>query len=84
MIGFMESSTGEFMRVVSTTIYSRQALTGAQAAFRSHCAVHLQPNGHNQVAVTVKPLGEALNSPREAVLEFWNYVIDTEAQRRLA
>jgi hypothetical protein len=84
MMGFVESSAGEFTRMVSTTIYSRQALTGAQAAFRSYCAVRIQPNGPNQVAVTVKPLGEALNSPQEAVLEFWNYVVDTEAQRRLA
>jgi hypothetical protein len=82
--GFTESPAGEFSRVVSTSIYSRQALTAAQAAFRSHCTVRIQPNGPNQVAVAVKPLGEASNNPQEAVLEFWNFVMDTEAQRRLA
>lgn len=84
MAEFEELSPGEYTRVVATSIYSRQSLTGAQAAFRNHCAVRIQPNGQNNVAVTVRPTGDASINPQEAVLEFWNYVVDTEAQRRLA
>jgi hypothetical protein len=78
-----QAMDGEYRRVVSTGIYSRQSLVAGQAAFRQHCKVTIEPRGRDQVAVVVKPIGEATTAPREAVLEFWNFVLDTEAQRRL-
>ena len=83
MSGFEQQEGGEYRRVVSTEIYSRQAIVSAQSAFRQHCKVIIQPSGPGQVAVAVKPIGEAAADPRQAVLEFWNFVLDTEAQRRL-
>ncbi len=83
MAGFGEPEGGEYRRVVSTGIYSRQALVAAQAAFRQHCEVTIQPSGGGQVAVAVKPIGEAAADPGQALLEFWNFALDTEAQRRL-
>ena len=83
MAGFPEPDNGEYHRVVSTDIYSRQAIVSAQSAFRQHCKVTIQPSGSGQVLVAVKPIGESSADPRQAVLEFWNFVLDTEAQRRL-
>ena len=83
MAGFAQPEGGEYRRTVSTGIYSRQTLVAAQAAFRQHCKVTIQPSGQGEVAVAVKPLGEAAADPRQALLEFWNFVLDTEAQRRL-
>lgn len=83
MAGFAQPENGEYGRTVATDIYSRQALVAAQAAFRQHCKVTIQPVGSGQVAVAVKPIGESAADPRQAVLEFWNFVLDTEAQRRL-
>jgi len=83
MAGFAEPEDGEYRRSVSTGIYSRQALVAAQAAFRQHCKVSIQPCGDGQVAVAVQPVGEAAADPKQALLEFWNFVLDTEAQRRL-
>jgi len=83
MAGFAQPEGGEYCRTVSTRIYSRQALVAAQAAFRQHCKITIQPSGQDQVAVAVKPIGEAAVDPGQAVLEFWNFALDTEAQRRL-
>jgi hypothetical protein len=83
MTGFAQPEDGEYRRVISTDIYSRQAIVSAQSAFRQHCKVTIQPSGSGQVAVSVKPLGESAADPRQALLEFWNFVLDTEAQRRL-
>jgi hypothetical protein len=83
MAGFQEPDSGEFRRTVSSDLYSRQAIVSAQSAFRDHCKVTIQPSGGGHVAVSVKPIGEAAADPRQALLEFWNFVLDTEAQRRL-
>ena len=83
MTGFGEPEAGEYRRTVSTAIYSRQALVAAQAAFREHCKVTIRPSGTGDVAVLVKPTGESAADPRHALLEFWNFVLDTEAKRRL-
>jgi hypothetical protein len=83
MSGFSQPEGGEYRRTVSTDLYSRQAIVSAQAAFRKHCKVTIQPTGSGEVAVSVKPIGESAADPRQALLEFWNFVLDTEAQRRL-
>lgn len=81
--GFSQPQDGEYRRVISIEIYSRQALAAAQTAFRQHCKVTIQPSGQSQVAVAVKPIGEAAADPGQALMEFWNFALDTEAQRRL-
>ena len=83
MSGFAAPEGGEYRRAVSTAIYSRQALVAAQAAFRQFCTVTIRPDGTGQVMVAVKPIGESAASPRQAVLEFWNFVLDIQAQQRL-
>lgn len=83
MSGYEQPSPGEYTRLVPTSIYSRQAITAAQAAFKRHCAVTVRPGGQGFVAVSVRPIEEAATSAHDAVLEFWNFVLDTEAQRRL-
>jgi len=80
---FEQSAPGEFSRVVSTSVYSRHAVFSAQSAFKRHCAVTVRPIGHDEILVTVRPIGEGLSTALQAVLEFWNFVLDTEAQRRL-
>jgi hypothetical protein len=35
------------------------------------------------ITVSIRPIGEAANDPEQTVLEYWNYVLDIEAQRRL-
>jgi hypothetical protein len=81
--GFAQPEDGEYRRVVTTGIYSRQALVVAQAAFRQHCKVAIQPSGENQAMVAVTPIGEAAADADQALLEFWTFARDTEAQRRL-
>jgi hypothetical protein len=83
MPGFSQPTPGEFTRTASNAIYSRQAIATAQSAFKAHCSVTIRPQGAGLISVTVKPIGEASRSPEQAVLEFWNYVLDSEAQRRL-
>jgi hypothetical protein len=83
MPGFTQPEGGEYRRAVPTDIYSRQAIVAAQSAFRQHCKVTIQLSGSGQVSVAVKPIGEAAADPGQAVLEFWNFVLDTEAQKRL-
>lgn len=83
MSGYEQPSPGEYARLVATTVYSRQAIAAAQASFKRHCAVTFRPSGQGFVTVSVRPIGEAATSARDAVLEFWNFVLDTEAQRRL-
>ncbi len=73
----------ECHRVVSSRFYSEQALRAAQSAFLKHCAVKIEPAGGGLLNVIVKPIGEAVSSGKEAILEFWNFALDTEAQRRL-
>jgi len=83
MSTFSHLNTGEFVRTASNAIYSRQAIAAAQAAFKAHCLVTVRPQGDGLISVAVKPIGEATESPERAVLEFWNYVLDSEAQRRM-
>jgi hypothetical protein len=83
MIGFQQGSSGDFSRTISNAMYSRQAISAAQSAFKQHCLVSVRPQGEGMVTVTVKPTGEAAKAPTQAVLEFWNFVLDSEAQRRL-
>jgi len=84
MSTFYSEERGIYTRVVSNLMYSRQSIAAAQSAFRAHCSVTVRPQGQGNVAVHVKPLGESAREPTQAVLEFWNFVLDTEAQRRLA
>lgn len=83
MTGFHQDTPGDFSRTITNAMYSRQAISAAQAAFRQHCLVKVRPQGEGLVSVTVRPTGEAAKSPEQAVLEFWNFVLDSEAQRRL-
>ena len=83
MFGFHQGASGDFTRTISNAMYSRQAISAAQSAFKQHCAVNVRPQGQGLVTVTVKPTGEAAKAPTQAVLEFWNFVLDSEAQRRL-
>jgi hypothetical protein len=83
MLGFHQGTSGGFSRTISNAMYSRQAISAAQSAFKQHCAVSVTPQGQGMVTVSVKPTGEAAKAPTEAVLEFWNFVLDSEAQRRL-
>lgn len=83
MQAFQQQVPGEFSRTISNAMYSRQAISAAQSAFKQHCSVSVRPQGQGIVSVTVKPTGEAAKAPEQAVLEFWNFVLDSEAQRRL-
>jgi hypothetical protein len=83
MLGFHNAVSGEFSRTISNALYSRQSISAAQSAFKQHCMVSVRPQGQGIVTVTIKPMGEAANAPAQAVLEFWNFVLDSEAQRRL-
>jgi hypothetical protein len=83
MSGYEQPVPGEFGRVVATSIYSREAISSAQSAFKRHCAVTVRPNGQGYVSVIVRPFGEAATLAAQAVLEFWNFALDAEAQRRL-
>jgi hypothetical protein len=80
---FAQQEGGGYRRTVSTDLYSRQAIVSAQAAFRQHCKIAIQPTRSGEVEVSVKPIGDSAADPRQALLEFWNFVLDTEAQRRL-
>lgn len=83
MTGFEKSEDGAFSRAISNAVYSRQSVAAAQAAFKQHCTVSVRPGGNGLVTVKVLPKGEAAKTPRQAVLEFWNFVLDAEAQKRL-
>jgi hypothetical protein len=80
---FERQKTGEFTRTISNAVYSRQAISAAQSAFKQHCAISVWPQGQGTVTVSIRPIGEAANDPEQTVLEYWNYVLDIEAQRRL-
>lgn len=83
MPGFQQEAPGEFSRTISNAMYSRQSISAAQAAFKAHCSITVRPQGNGIVTVAVRPTGEAAKSAAQAVLEFWNFVLDSEAQRRL-
>jgi len=83
MPGFHQDANGDFSRTISNAMYSRQSISAPQAAFKAHCGVTVRPQGNGMVMVTVRPTGEAAKSAAQAVLEFWNFVLDSEAQRRL-
>jgi hypothetical protein len=70
-------------RIVSSRIYSQDAIHAARAAFLEHCAVQVEPAGDGLLKVIVAPVGEAIAAPREAILAFWNFVLDSEAQSRI-
>lgn len=84
MSGAFERGDREaFVRVVSNAVYSRHSIASAQAAFKQHCRVSAKPRGQGYVEVSIQVIGEAASSTRQAVLEFWNFVLDSEAKRRL-
>jgi len=80
---FNLSSYPEVSRSVDTRVYSRRAITDAQAAFRGHCQVQVHPEGGTRVLVTIKSLNVTPGELRQTVLEFWNYALDATCQQRL-
>lgn len=73
----------EYHRLVSIRIYSQEALSAAKAAFLEHCTVRVEHAREELFNVIVAPVGESIAAPREAILAFWNYVLDSEAQSRI-
>jgi hypothetical protein len=59
-----------------------QLLIGVQTPHHADMQ-RLQLLRTDMVTVRVEPLGDAAKAPAQAVLEFWNFVLDSEAQRRL-
>jgi hypothetical protein len=83
MHAFEREDSGAFTRVISNAMYSRQSIAAAQAAFKQYCRVSAKPQGQGYVQVSIEVIGDAKSSARQAVLEFWNFVLDSEAKRRL-
>jgi hypothetical protein len=72
----------QFTRQVSNDLYSRTAIAAARAAYAPYCSVRILPKADNSAEVTVTISDAHTGDARKIALEFWNFVIDTECQRK--
>ena len=76
-------ANGAVRREVSTSIYSRKAISEAQQAFAQHCRVASVPRPGGRLEVTVTPVSADADEARATVLEFWNYCLARSCELRL-
>lgn len=83
MLSFDCSDLPAISRTVSTTIYSRSALSRTQAAFGEHCQVSIAPSASDRLFVSITPLATSHQEAKSMILEFWNYCLDLSCQEKL-
>jgi hypothetical protein len=76
MSSFDLSNTSEVSREISTTVYSRRALTETTTAYRDHLKVSTRTVGKDRLRVSVAARNHLNRGQLQSVaLEFWNHYL---------
>ncbi len=67
-------------RVVNNYIYPRKAVIEAREAYKSYCNVTLRPLSSGNVELTLDAKKDYIDSDREVVLGFLNYMLDKSVE----
>jgi hypothetical protein len=73
-----------FTRCIDSAVYPRKAFVKARETYAAYCVVTAVPieSGRAEVTIEVKP--EYAGDARQVMLEFWNFLLDTTCELRLA
>jgi hypothetical protein len=80
--GFIKAPDGALSREVSARVYSQDVLSAACSAFQEFCRTEISGDGTGRLLVSIYP--HEPERGRNCVLAFWNFVLNSEAERRFA
>jgi hypothetical protein len=71
-------------REIDHSLYSRQALADARAAYKEYCRIVVEPLTGTKVRLLIEVLPAYADKDRDVVLSFMNFLLDKALEQQLS